>query len=113
MGKFGRYQPGRVEETIGCLDIVVRRLRRRLDRERGGSALDGGAEDSLLRAQIRDTSAAKREPTVESTAVRDVLTELRAEDGELREARGPNVFIEHMAIVSPAPSVGYASGAPA
>ncbi len=89
-----------VEKPVRRLDVAVRRVRRRLNRQRRGAALHSRTEDALLRAQIRNTGAAKGETGIKAAAVRDVLPESGLEDGQLAEAGNADVFVAHLRIVS-------------
>lgn len=66
--------------------VVIRRLVRRVDRERRRTGLRRSAVDALLVVQERYAAAAEGETTVEPVLVGDVLAELCAEDGEGVEA---------------------------
>jgi hypothetical protein len=70
----------RVEETVGDNFVVIRRLRRGLDRERRRPSLDGCSIDAFLIVQKRHPAAPKGEAVGERARVRDVLAELGDEE---------------------------------
>ena len=70
----------RVQEPIGDDLVVIRRSRRRLDRERRGAALNSGAVDPFLVVEEWDALSTEREAAGEATDVRNVLAELGDED---------------------------------
>ncbi len=96
----GRTRAVGVDDALVGDRVAVRRLVRGLDRERRRSFLRGGAVDPLLAVQVRDAPAAEGKAAVEAAGVRDVLAVLRAEDGELGEARGADVVVVPRPIVA-------------
>ena len=83
-----------VEESIVGLLVRVRRIRGRLDRERGRSPLNGCAIDPFLPVEERNANASEREALTQDACVRNLVAVLRLEDGESCETGAPQRLVE-------------------
>ena len=90
----------RVEEPVGCLLVVVRRLHRGHHREGGWAGLHGGSIDALLGIQERDSAVSPREAEAEDPGVRKLVTVLGAQGVEREEADCAKVIVTHTRILS-------------